>query len=227
VALKKPTADDERLETAANDAFYPANLTVCMWVRCDTITTNGRFYHGVEVSVGGCLWRIDGSDRWNLLYAKSGGTGYVNVARSDGPSAGVWYFTLASVTSSGSYVMRVDGSRTTGSGAALVSGVATASPTIGAKADGGNPATCTIADFRFYSRALSQAEEDAIQHGHGQDGIAEGLVSRLQLLDREPGATADSTAPVDSTRAQTWATTGIGDALSYEPGPFPIRRRAR
>ena len=101
-------------------------------------------------------------------------------------------------------------------------------PTLLNKFDGSNNrAQATIADFRFYDRALSQAELNYIRHRQGSDNIVDGLVSHLRLWDAAPGVDTDTALPMDAAEpGRSWVVAGTGDAYTWEGAPNPLRRVA-
>ena len=230
MAFRKPTVDDYRIQTAVDNAFGPAAMTVCAWVRFDVLAANASIYYGINSNIRGCWLRPAGTGGLDLNfgYVKSTGSNVFTTHSAHGISAGEWAFWYGVVDASGNIRVGVNGAFTTASDGAPRTTGDVVTPTLLNKYDGSNnEAQATIADFRFYDRALPQAELNYIEHRQGKAIVVDGLVSHLPLWDGAPGVDTDTALPMDAAEpGRSWVAAGTGDAYTWEGAPYPLQRAA-
>ncbi len=58
MAFRKPSVDAYRIQTAVDNAFGPAAMFVCAWVRFDVLAASATIYYGINSNERGCWLRL-------------------------------------------------------------------------------------------------------------------------------------------------------------------------
>ena len=223
MAFRKPGVDAYRIQTAVDNAFGPAAMFVCAWVRFDVLAASATIYYGINSNERGCWLRLAsgaGGLDIDFAYVKAGGTNVFTVHTAHGISASEWAWWYGGVDASGNIVVGVNENFTTTSDGAPKTWLN--------KYDGSNnQAQATIADARLYGRLPMEAERHYLLRRQGSDSDVDQLVSRLRLWDAAPGNTTATALPVDMVKPERpWVAAGAGDAYTWEGAPYPLRRAA-
>jgi hypothetical protein len=233
MGLRKPTQDAYRVRVASAHAadFKLSAYSFCCWATFDSFQDTATLWRNFNSTHSGCIMRLrDGvgvGDDLQMNYIGTAGNHTATIA-GHGISTGTWAFWFFAVDDSGNWLFGVDDTSSTGTDSAPKTSGNDPNQLTLLHADAGTAghgALATMAGFRGYDRALTSTEFAEIRHSSGRDAIVSGRICHLPLMDAAPGVDTGTRVPMDAaTPGRLWEVVGTGDAYTWEPAPYPLRR---
>lgn len=219
--LKKPAHDTHRIQTAVDNAFGPAEIFICAWVKFDEYNGSDTIFWGINSAVRGAWLQITADGLGvRFTYTNAVGTNVFTTHAAHNIPAGEWAWWYGGVDDTGNIVVGVNGAETTASNLAPKTTGNVDVGTILHRTGGtvGFSARASIADFRFYDVLPDADQRQNIRFSGRLDGHVDGIVSHLTFQDGALGDDTDDWLPVDLVKpSRLWVVAGAGEAYTYLP----------
>ncbi|HVV15506.1 MAG TPA: LamG domain-containing protein [Candidatus Paceibacterota bacterium] len=228
------TNSDNYVSIPVSDAFQigTGDFTISHWIRFDGFPARYQTtFDGGYAGTAGVLIEFDNTAHVVMLYIRGTPSGPHTLSWPFTPAAGVWYNIVAK--RSGSNVSVFVNGASLGSAQTDTTSIAKSSWILG-KYSGGEPTVGTIDDFRFYNRALSDAEIVALYRGGAAQVRAPNNVGLVGSWDFNEGTgtiAGDSSGnsndgTLSGSTLPAWASGKHGKALLFDGSTsyIPVNR---